>query len=230
MKTPNVLAIIPARSGSKGIPLKNIRLMNEKPLIYWTIKAALNSKYINKTIVSTDDERIANISKENGAEVPFLRPTELAQDSSQRNDVVNHILSEMPNYDYIILLQPTSPLRTHLNIDEAFKLLMSSKATSCVSVVEQHPGPEWMYKIDNVNRLCPILFNASSMNRQQLPHYYSLNGSIYITCVKNFLKSKSLDPFFDDVIPYIMKKRNSIDIDDHFDFEIAEFLLKNTHN
>ena len=217
---------MPARGGSKGLPRKNIRLIYNKPLIYWTIKAALGSKYIDNVVVSTDDKEIADLSKQFGAEVPFIRPPELALDHSLRNEVISHALEQLPGFDFVILLQPTSPLRTNTHIDEAFELFLRSKAKSCVSVVEQHPTPEWIFSMNSNDRLERIKESTKSTNRQALPKYYSLDGSIYITSVQNFFDSSSIDPFTDDdVVPYIMPKKYSVDIDDEEDFQLVELKL-----
>lgn len=227
MSKAKVLGLIPARGGSKGVFRKNIRSLCGKPLIYWTIKAAKSAEYIDRVAVSTEDEEIAEISRNYGAEVPFIRPPELALDHSLRNEVISHALKQLPGFDFVILLQPTSPLRTNSHIDEAFEIFLRSKAKSCVSVVEQHPSPEWIFSMNSNNRLERIKESTKSTNRQALPKYYSLDGSIYITSVQNFFDSPSIDPFTDDdVVPYIMPKKYSVDIDDEEDFKLVELKFR----
>lgn len=222
MKKPKVLGLIPARGGSKGLPRKNIRLLVGRPLISWTINSALKSKYINSVVVSTDDREIAEISRKCGAEVPFFRPKKLSQDKSLRNEVILHALNKIKGFDYVVLLQPTSPLRTSECIDQAFKEFIESGASSCVSVTEQHPSPEWIFKISENKRIDNRQNNFVLQNRQDLPQYYALNGAIYITSVNHFLNYEGNDPFVcDDTFPFIMNKENSIDIDDEIDFSIC---------
>ena len=228
MKNHKILSLIPARGGSKSINKKNIKDLNGKPLISWTIKAALNSKYINTTVVSTDDTEIAQISESLGAKVPFIRPNSLAGDSITRNEVVLHALKLLEGYDYIILLQPTSPLRETYHIDEAFELMIKLNGRSCVSVSEQHPSPLWSYKLSQEDKLIPFENSDILTRRQMLPKYYSLNGAIYICEIAHFLSSKSIDPFItSETVAYKMHPKYSIDLDELWQWKLAEVLLKN---
>ena len=223
---PKVLGLIPARGGSKGLPRKNIRDLAGKPLIAWTIEAALESQCLSTVVVSTEDHEIATIAKSFGAVVPFMRPSELSQDESLRNDVINHALNQLPGYDYIVLLQPTSPLRIGEDIDAAFEFFLKSNEMSCVSVVSQHPTPEWMFKMDSSKKLIPLQPSTKITNRQSMPYYYSLNGAIYITNCEYFLCSKESDPFIGKgAVGYVMSKWSSLDIDDEEDWGMAEFKL-----
>ena len=225
IEKPKVLGLIPARGGSKGLPRKNLRLIAGKPLISWTIEAALKSTIIDKVLVSTEDEEIADVSRKDGADVPFMRPKQLSQDESLRNEVIAHVLNKITGFDYVILLQPTSPLRTAENIDHAFQQFIESNAKSCVSVTEQHPGPEWIFKINKKKRIYTHE-KFVLQNRPDLPKYYTLNGSIYITSIKHFFSCKIDDPFIcDDTFPYIMEKKFSIDIDDEVDFEYCNIQI-----
>lgn len=141
-----ILAIIPARGGSKGVPRKNIRELAGKPLIAWTIEEAKKSKYIDRLILSTEDDEIIEVAKQYGCEVPFKRPIELAQDDTPGIDPVLHAIEQCPGYDYVVLLQPTSPLRTVDDIDGCIEQLLSSDGTNfCVSVTEPEKSPYWMY-------------------------------------------------------------------------------------
>lgn len=222
-----VIAIIPARGGSKGIPRKNIKLLAGKPLIAYSIEAALKSKYIDKIIVSTEDDEIAEISKNYGAEI-IKRPEELARDDSTTIEVVKHVLGvlekENKQFGIIILLQPTSPLRKTEDIDKATELFLKGTCESIVSVCEAVKNPHWSLKIKD-NYLKPLFDWNFFLNkrRQELPTTYFLNGAIYITTVENLIKYNSF--FNEKVTPYFMPSYRSVDIDEPLDFKFAEFLL-----
>lgn len=223
MKIPKVVGLIPARGGSKGLPRKNLCLLAGKPLISWTIGAALKSTIIDKVVVSTEDKEIADISRKYGADVPFMRPIELARDESLRNDVVQHALGKLCGYDYLVLLQPTSPLRKSTHIDEAFARLLESDEKSLVSVTEQHPSPEWIFQLSVTNKLICDSNSLKSTNRQSFPNYYKLNGAIYIIRTEHFLSSSLPDPFISsDTLGFIMSKEHSVDIDDEQDLLYCE--------
>lgn len=227
MNTARVLGLIPARGGSKGLKRKNIKTIYGKPLVAWTIEAALDSNCITDVVVSTDDDEIAAIAKAHGALVPFKRPANLSGDHSLRNQVVEHALNHLVEYEYIILLQPTSPLRRGDHIDEAFSLMVNEGLESCVSVVEQHPSPFWMYSLSQENKLIPMFKFGKNQPRQELKKYYSLNGAIFISSVKNFFDAGFSDPFVNELtVAYIMNPNCSIDIDTQMDFEVAELFLQ----
>lgn len=154
-----ILAIIPARGGSKGILKKNIKPLKGKPLIAWTIEEAKKSKLLDKIIVSTDDEEIMNVAKKWGAEVPFLRPSELARDDTPGIAPVLHALEYFSDYEYVVVLQPTSPLRLAEDIDEAIYLCEKNKSNFCVSVTESKIIPDWMFRINNRGMLEPLNSN-----------------------------------------------------------------------
>jgi len=221
----SVLAIIPARGGSKGLPRKNILPLAGKPLIAWTIEAAKISKYIDRIIVSTEDNEIADISKFFGAETPFIRPKFLAQDKTQSMDVVLHAINKVSGFDYILLLQPTSPLRTATDIDESINLCLNQNAPACVSVVTVAKSPYWMYKIDNHLRLKPIIKGKSFSRRQDLPPSYTLNGAIYFASVEWLLNSKQF--ITEHTIAFEMPMGRSVDIDNDLDYKYVQFLLNN---
>ena len=230
MDNMNILALIPARGGSKGLPRKNIKPLLGKPLIGWTIEQANNSKYIDKVIVSTDDEEIAKISKEYDAEVPFLRPKELARDDSPTIDTITHAINwfeEMGEFfNIIVLLQPTSPLRTTSDIDKAIELFLNNKkALSLVSVKENEHPPFWSFKIEN-NLIKPLFGDEYfKKRRQELPKSYMPNGAIYISYVDVLKEYNSF--YTPKTIAYIMPSERSIDIDNEFDFLLVEFVLRN---
>jgi len=225
-----LLAIIPARIGSKRIHKKNILNLAGKPLIGWTIEAALSSQYIDKIIVSTDSNEIANISQNYKVDVPFLRPHSLSSDTASSIDVIIHTLEYLKKigdyYDYIVLLQPTSPLRTSSHIDEAVCLLIENKGYSVISVSEPKDTPFWCNELPKDNNMSNFLNPLYSNKRsQELPITFCLNGAIYIALVDQLLENKS---FFmsDKTFAYKMDKKDSIDIDDELDFEFADFLIR----
>jgi len=231
-KKNNTLAIVPARGGSKRLPLKNILNIAGKPLINWTIEAGLRSSYINRLIVSTDDLKIAELARSVGADVPFIRPDKLSQDTSTSYDLIEHSLmsikeNEGIEYDNVILLQPTSPLRSTDDIDGAYKIYYEKNALAVISLCETEHSPLWSNTIpENLsmsNFLNPDINKTPSQN---LPLYYRLNGAIYICDTTALLKEKNLY-LKDRIYAYIMSKKNSIDIDDQIDFDLAGLYLKN---
>lgn len=228
-----ILAIIPARGGSKGVPRKNIKELDGKPLIAWTIEAALKSKYIDRVVVSTEDREISIISEENGAEVPFLRPLHLSNDDTPTIDVIVYTINELKkryNYSpqYVILLQCTSPLRNVNNVDEAIERFINNKeCDSLVSVSEVEHTPYWNKMISKDGYITNFIdYDENKLTRrQQFESVYRLNGAIYISSKENLVKFNSFLTV--KTIPYIMSRKSSIDIDDIDDFGIAEYFLKN---
>jgi CMP-N,N'-diacetyllegionaminic acid synthase len=225
-----LLAVIPARGGSKRLPRKNILDLAGKPLIAWTIEAALGSKYIDRVIVSTDDKEIATISKKYGADVPFMRPSELATDEAKSVDVVLHLLEKLKKirekYDYIILLQPTSPLRTTQNIDDSVELLQARKSDAVISVCKVEHSPLWCNLIpddDLSNFLDHSILNKRS---QDLEQYYRLNGAIYL-CNAEKLKEEKAFFLKNRCSAYKMNRESSVDIDSRMDFLYASVCINN---
>jgi len=232
MFNKKVLAIIPARGGSKGIPGKNLVNFCRKPLIKWTIDAAKNSKLIDRIILSSDDKNIIEYCKKQRVEVPYKRPKKLAQDNTPMLPVIKHAVNylksnEKYNPDYILLLQPTSPLRTYKHIDEALNLLINSNVDSIVSVVDvpHNCNPYSVMKLQN-GYLKPFLKYNENMNlRQKKPIFYARNGAaIYAFTYNCLMKKNSI--YGDKILPYFMKKEESIDIDDKFDLKIAEIFMR----
>ena len=216
-----VLSIITARGGSKGLPKKNLLNFNGKPLFSWTLEASLNSQFISKTIVSSDDELILSIAKDYNSEIPLKRSKKLSGDDSNSVDVVIDIIKKFPNYNYVIILQPTSPLRTTKHINEAFNLMIKKDSSCCTSVCLVKKSPYWMYSINKKGFIEKVInSNEKDFQRQALPEIYELNGAIYIISVQELLRYKSL--ISKNSIPYIMTKETSIDIDDINDFKLAE--------
>lgn len=221
-----VLALIPAREGSKGIKDKNIIEIGGKPLISYTINAAKNSKYIDKVIVSTDGDKIANVAIKYGVSVPFLRPKNLAQDNSNVITTVVYTLEQLNSnnekYDIIVLLQPTSPFRNQNHIDEALEMLINNNLTSILSVCETDKNPTLIRQFKENNKIIPLIETDISL-RQEMPKYYLLNGAIYINYTKDIHINKYLK---DNEYGYIMDKYHSLDIDEHIDIEIANLYLQ----
>jgi N-acylneuraminate cytidylyltransferase/CMP-N,N'-diacetyllegionaminic acid synthase len=228
-----VLAIIPARAGSKGLPGKNIRNLIDKPLIAWSIEQALGSKYVDKVYVSTESEAIAHVAKKYGALVPFYRPIELAQDSSKTSDVLMHFIDQLEKngeyYDYILLLEPTSPLRESSDIDEAFeKLLINKNAKSIVGVgLVESQHPSFCITIDN-NGFIQSNNDFNVLRRQEIKPLYFYEGSIYISEINTYKKNENF--YHRETISHLFPKWKTFEIDDQIDFIIVEALLKNKLN
>lgn len=223
----NILAIIPARSGSKGLVNKNIKILKGKHLIGYTIEAANNSNIFDNIIVSTDSKEYADISMSYGAEVPFLREKDLAGDEVSTNYVIVDLLKKLKKlgkeYDSFMVLQPTSPLRDENDIINAFELFVQKNANSVVSMCECEYSPLLSRRLDVNGCLDGFLSGINKLRRQDLKSYYRLNGAIYLSKVEYFLKYK--DFYKKDCYAYIMNKEKSVDIDDDLDFKFAEFLL-----
>lgn len=222
--TNKYLAIIPARGGSKRLPRKNILKLSGKPLIAWSIEAGLKSKYINKLIVSSDDCKILEISNDFGANI-IKRPFELASDTATSFDAIKHTIENTEKYEYVVLLQPTSPLRNEKHIDEAIELLEEKKADAVISVCEMDHNPLWSNTIpENKNMNNFLREEILNMRSQDLEKYYRLNGAIYICKIEKLLENKS---FFlkNNIFAYKMNRNDSVDIDEEIDFKLAEFLI-----
>jgi len=224
-----VLAVITARGGSKELPRKNILNLAGIPLIAWTIKAAKESKYITRVILSSDDDEIIQVAKKYDCDVPFRRPSKLATDEASSLDVIYHSIENVPGYDYVILLQPTSPLRTSEDIDSAFELMMSLEANSCVSVCKVKKTPYWMFNLGedkSLKRLLPLPEGAQY--RQALPDAYELNGAIYILKIESLYSHRGL--VTEQSIAYVMERSVSIDIDSLADFKKCQNYLEESND
>lgn len=220
-----VLAVIPARGGSKGVPKKNIKLLGGKPLIQWSIEAALEATSIDRVIISTDCDEIASVSKKLGCEVPFKRPSYLSTDNANTIDVISHAIDTLESdYDWVVLLQPTSPFRRPYHIDDAFQHMLKNYKTSCVGVVEANKSPEWMFWLsDDKKHLNKILNNKSPTRRQDCRPTYLINGAIYISKIDEFKENRRF--LSDDTFPYVMGEKDSLDIDSYIDFKMAEIII-----
>ena len=217
------VALIPARGGSKGIKRKNIKSFLNKPLIYWSIKIALDSNYFDRVIVSTEDQEIANIAKKFSAEVPYLRPQEFAKDESAGIEPVLDILEKIPEITDLLLLQPTSPLRRIEDIEEIFKLREFHDSDSAVSITPSTKPLSLHVELNNKNEIIPLSNNYDIKPRQQYPKNYTFNGSLYLSKKDSIIKHKSL--ITPKTIGYVMPEKYSIDIDTEFDWEIAEYFM-----
>ncbi len=226
MKT---LAIVPARAGSKRLPGKNLRPLHGKPLICWTLEAALQAQRIDRVIVSTDSEEIAEVSRKSGADVPFMRPPELAEDTTTTQDVIEHAIGILAargeHYDRIMLLQPTSPLRTAKHIEEALDLFERKRALSVISVSPAEHPPQWINRLGPEGEMNHFLEAVNRKRRSQdFAGYYQLNGAIYIADTDALLRHHSF--YLDErCFGYVMSRRDGIDIDTEIDWYLAEALM-----
>jgi CMP-N,N'-diacetyllegionaminic acid synthase len=226
-----VLGLIPAREGSKGILGKNIKLLDGKPLIQYAIEGALESQSIDKVVVSTDSQEIADISKNFGAEVPFIRPSYLADDSSPTIDTVIHCLQYYQNqgeyFDAVCLLQTTHPFRTSQDIESSIEKFKEDSADSLISVIEvpQEFNPHWVYIKDSGGNLKIATGEKKIISRrQELPDAFIRNGAIYITKASVLIKEKSL--YGNKISAYSMTSKNHVNLDTMADWGKAEAILK----
>jgi CMP-N,N'-diacetyllegionaminic acid synthase len=225
--SPRVLGVIPARGGSKGVPRKNIRLLGDKPLIVYTIEAALKSRAITYLVTSTDDDEIAEVAARHGSAV-VKRPKELAEDETPMPPVVLHVLNAITHggdagYDIVALLQPTCPLRTPEDIDQAVQLLVESDCEAVISVYrvwDEHPARMYYVRHD---RLVPYEAASESSNRQDLTPVYHRNGLLYVIRERVLREQGTFFPR--DIRPYITPRMRSVNIDDEMDFLFADFLI-----
>ena len=220
----NTFALIPARGGSKGISRKNIKFIAGKPLIVWTIEAALRSSLLSGVVVSTDDLEIAEVARRAGAQVPFMRPAELAQDQTSVLETVLHALDQLPQFDSVLLLQPTSPLRPTDDIDGCLNLVTQKKAPSVVSVTEADTHPYWTYRLNVDQTMARFVDAAPVARRQDLPAVFSLNGAMYFANANWLRCSGSLVNA--ETLGYVMPKEHSVDLDTPLEWKFAEILLK----
>lgn len=229
-KDKRILAIIPARGGSKGIPRKNIRLLVGKPLIAYSILPGLQSKYIDRLIVSTDDKEISEVARSFGAEVPFVRPTELANDTAKSLPVMQHAVrfceeQDKVKYDFVVLLEPTGPMRIARDIDDAITKATDTNADSVVGLMElEDANPIRVKKIVNDHILCFCVPEPEGLRRQDQEKAYLRNGSIYVFKRDNLLENNSL--YGKDSRPYVMPRERSVNIDEESDFLVAEYFLE----
>jgi len=223
----SILAIIPARGGSKGVPRKNIRMLAGRALLAWTVTEAKKSRYIDRLILSSEDREIISVALALGCEVPFVRPAELAQDDTPGIEPVLHALQALPErYDYVVLLQPTSPLRLVEDIDGCIAMCIEKDASACVSVTEPANNPYWMYRLSPEGVLRPLFAQDEiPARRQDLPPVYALNGAVYVARCDWLLKKRTF--LSDETTAFIMPPGRSLDVDTEMDLQLCECLLKN---
>lgn len=222
------IAIIPARSGSKGLKDKNIKLLAGKPMMAYTIEAAEQSEIFDCVHVSTDSGEYARIAREYGADVPFLRSDELSGDAVGSWDVVRWTIGQYvklgQKFDCVALLQPTSPLRTVEDIQNAHRIMQEKQADAVVGVCEMDHSPIWSNTLPKDGNMNGFLDRAANISRQKLPVYYRINGAIYLA--KNTILSNAETALYGaGTYAYVMPKQRSIDIDDAFDFTVAETIM-----
>ncbi len=221
----SILAIIPARGGSQGVPRKNLREIAGKPLIAWAIEAGRKSQYIDRLILSSEDPEIIRIAQSWGCEVPFVRPAELARDETPGIDPVLHALRALPErYDYTVLLQPTSPLRLAEDIDGCVETCLRHEAFACVTLTEVDQSPFWMYRLDASRHLVPLIEQKSlPACRQDLPKVYILNGGVYVAQTAWLQQQRTF--LTAETVAHIMPRERSLDVDTELDLKICEALI-----
>ena len=220
-----VLGIITARGGSKGLPRKNLRELGGKPLIAWSIEAGKKSRYLDRLILSTEDEEITRVARAFGCEVPFTRPIELATDEAPGIAPVLDALDRIPGYDWVVLVQPTSTPRRAEDIDACIEACISCEALACVSVNEASESPHWMYTFDGERRLRPLLgAERPPERRQDLPAVYILNGAVYVARCDWLRESGEF--VGKSTVAHVMPPERSVDIDTELDLKYAQILLQ----
>ncbi len=224
-----ILGLIPARGGSLTLPRKNVLPLAGKPLIAWTITAALASRYLDRVVLSSDDDEIMAVAKAWGCEVPFRRPAHLAAAETPTSEAVMHALEQLPGFDYVALLQPTSPFRTTADIDAAVEKCISARAPSCASIVHTEKPPHWLYHLSESQRLSPVLCGGEILSRRQdAAHAYALNGAVYVTAVQQLRESGQF--VTEATVGYVMPPERSPDVDTELDLHWCEFLLSQQAN
>lgn len=219
-----VLAVIPARGGSKALPRKNIIPVMGKPLLEWTVEEARRSRHIDRMVLSSDDDEIIDVAHGLGLEVPFRRPAELATDATPTNDVLFHLLSKIAGYDYLVVLQVTSPLRTAEDIDGCIGECAHKEAGACVTVSLAEKNPYYFRTLDSKGRLKTLIGDACHIGRRQdLPDVYMINGAVFASQTTFFLEKRTF--FTPETVGYVMPQERSIDIDTEKDLALMEYLL-----
>lgn len=219
-----VLAVITARGGSKGVPNKNIREVAGRPLLEWTVRAALGAPSLDRVILSSDDARIIAVAKNAGCDVPFVRPASLATDEATTLDALLHAVEEVPGYEYLVTLQPTSPLRTAEDIEGCIAACVAKDAASACSVVEVAKNPYWMFTLGEDQRMRRLLDqNPMPTRRQDLPDVYMPNGAVYVNRIDSLKDGGTL--ITQETVGYVMSAERSLDIDSEFDLRLCDLLL-----
>jgi CMP-N,N'-diacetyllegionaminic acid synthase len=220
----SVLAVIPARGGSKGVPRKNVRLLGGKPLIAWTIEAAARSAHIDRMITTTEDAEILSVAREFGCEIPFVRPAELAADNTPGMAPIRHALNQLTGYDYVVVLQPTSPLRNTADIDGCISRCSELNADACVSMEVATTPPQWLY-IKREGFFVESFLQGAQANvrRQEIPEVYGLNGAVYVARTRWIDSGHS---FLDGKVAcYEMPPERSLDVDTEWDWHVLSQIV-----
>ena len=229
-KGKKILAIIPARGGSKGLPGKNIKELCGKPLIACAIEHAQKSKYVDEIFISTDSQEIADVAEHFGAPCPELRPAELARDTAPSSEFIVYTLEKMKkegkSFDYFILLEPTSPLRDVEDVDKSIEMLVDNPvAESVMGVVRaEDSNPAFMVKIGEGGLMIPFMGKAETLRRQDIPDAYYFEGTVYLSKCDAYMEKKAF--YHDKTLPYVVPKWKSFEIDDIIDFTIIEAIMK----
>lgn len=224
MLNKKIMAIIPARGGSKGIKRKNLYNICGHPLIYWTLKETMKIKFIDNIILTSDNNEILEYSKSLKCCTSLKRSKKLSEDDSKTSDVIIDVLEKFPGYDYFILLQPTSPLRTASDINNAFIKMVEEKSKCCISIYKTNLKANWLLKLKNDKKLKPLISkNELIKRRQDIDDTFLPNGAIYISEVKSFLNKKTF--FSSNTSAYVMPKKFSIDIDNMYQMKKCEKIL-----
>ncbi|GET45279.1 acylneuraminate cytidylyltransferase family protein [Capnocytophaga felis] len=225
-----ILAIIPARGGSKGLPGKNIKPLCGKPLIGWSIEQAQASKYVDEIFVSTDSREIADVAESFGVLIPFLRPKELASDTSPSSEFIIHTIEyyqkKNNNFDYILLVEPTSPLRDTQDIDKCIEMLLNhSYAKSIVGISKiEACHPAFLVKISEEGLLKSYVNQMKTLRRQDIDDLYFFEGSLYLSSIEYYMQEKTF--YHELTLPYLMPKYKSFEVDDLLDFQIIERIME----
>lgn len=228
-KDKRILAIIPARGGSKGLPGKNIKKMCGKPLIAWSIEHAQKSKYVDEIFISTDSREIADVAEKFGVMVPEMRPAELAHDTTPSSEFIVYTLEKKKKegklFDYFILLEPTSPLRDVEDVDNSIEMLIDNpESDSCVGVCMSGTiHPAFMVTVGENGFLQALNPEQQTLRRQDLPNVFFFEGSVYVSSVEEYLKKRTF--YHDKTLPYVVPEWKSYEVDDYVDFKIIETIM-----
>ena len=225
MSTPSVLAIVPARGGSRGLPRKNLLEVAGKPLLGWTLDAARSCSRLSRIILSSDSDEICAAARALGLEVPFVRPAELARDDTPGIEPVLHALDALDEeFDYVVLLQPTSPLRIGADIDRALDQCLQQGASACVSVSAVEPSPYWSFVLGEQGEMQPLIESSGLYTRRQdLPPVYALNGAVYVAQVPWLRRERTFVTA--ETVASVMPRERATDLDDELDLIVIESLL-----
>ena len=219
-----IIALITARGGSKGIPKKNIMKLGGKPLIAWTIEEAKKSQYLDRLILSTEDHNVITIARKYGCEVPFVRPDSLARDTTPSMDVINHALHKIKDqYDYLLLLQPTSPFRKTQHIDGIIRECLNMDGHMMISVAKVKKHPSLMFYMKD-GYLSSVMNVKKQLRRQDMPEVYTHNGALYLARIDYLQEQQTY--LCDKAIGYVMHSYENIDIDEPEDWQYAEYLIE----